>query len=111
MTITASVVQIVRSSVRYILRRPVKNDPEARLHPSLTDEAYDGENSFDDLSTKVQGRMPFISLPTTGYCDVPEELLTLRRNSSLRTKSSTSSSSAYSQVPPPDNANTLNKQV
>lgn len=108
MTITASIMGGMRNAIRYILRRSVKNDPEAlqddAFSPGLSDESFSSNGGspriYDspggqERTTNEDGR------PLTGFCDVPDELLKLEWQLSRRRQSSQTSSTYFSIIVAP----------
>ena len=80
MTFTTSVTEIMRSSIRYVLRHSVKNGLEARLYDSVsTDEGSYGDQSpiiSSDHSTDVQEEVGDESSQLlSGFRDMPDPLL------------------------------------
>jgi hypothetical protein len=111
MDFAASIVEAVIHSVLCALRRPVKNDPEARsdgmaLDPSTANQNNNFNDDANELNTSetpesrkamektsrmtkhVKGRK------STGFCDVPDELVELSRQ--RRKSSNTSATISHS---------------
>ena len=98
MSLTSSVVDTVIKSVRYVLRRGVKDDPEANPRDddsaSLSSQRTIGQDSLDQKSLTTIEEQTIFVVPTNhshnlkGFCDIPDELLhadtkcTRRRQSS-----------------------------
>jgi hypothetical protein len=98
MTLKASIIEGVRNSVRYVLRRSVKNDPEALLDdafsPGLSDESLGGNSRspkiYNSTGDQERTRNEY-SRPLMRFCDVPDELLKLKWKLSRRRQSSKTS--------------------
>lgn len=91
MTLTASIVEVVRNSVRYVLRRSVKDDPEARLDevlsPSFTNNCFNNPVLSSHSNGSQQSSINESGQLASGFCDVPDELLKLERESNRRRQS------------------------
>ena len=117
MTLTTSLMENVIKSIRYVLRRGVKDDPEARLH-DLDSESLSWPNSLGtgpivrhsrsvSSTSREEPEQTIFIVPTShtsksaGFCDVPDELLNTDTRSYRRRESSVSSK-AWTMIPEVD---------
>src|SRR5271169_2154727 len=105
MTITASIMEGMRNVVRYVLRRSVKNDPEAlqddAFSPGLSDESFSSNSGSPRICDSTGGQERTTNEdggPLTGFCDVPDDLLKLEWQLSRRRQSSQTSSTYFSII-------------